>query len=189
MAWCHQATSHYLSQCWRRSLLPYGVTRPQCVKTSPLILDIIFILTAAKFGGWGYTGVTMFVSLCVHPLVSSLINSSPPEQNGCHFYDIFRYICVNEKFQFHWSLFRGVHLYTSIGLDNGLVPNRQQAIIWSNGDPIHWHIYAALGGDVLSRIIRYFWKGGNFPLGKLMNYDFVPPTLQMSTMLTSASII
>ena len=28
MAWCHQATSHYLSQCWPRSLSPYGVTRP-----------------------------------------------------------------------------------------------------------------------------------------------------------------
>ena len=23
MAWCRQATSHYLSQCWPRSLLPY----------------------------------------------------------------------------------------------------------------------------------------------------------------------
>ena len=32
MAWCCQATSHYLSQCWPRSLSPYGVTRPQCVK-------------------------------------------------------------------------------------------------------------------------------------------------------------
>ena len=29
MAWCRQATSHYLSQCWLRSLSPYGVTRPQ----------------------------------------------------------------------------------------------------------------------------------------------------------------
>ena len=28
MAWCRQATSHYLSQCWPRSLLPYGFTRP-----------------------------------------------------------------------------------------------------------------------------------------------------------------
>ena len=26
MAWCRQATSHYLSQCWPRSLPPYGVT-------------------------------------------------------------------------------------------------------------------------------------------------------------------
>ena len=32
MAWCRQATSHYLSQCCPRSLSPYGVTRPQWVK-------------------------------------------------------------------------------------------------------------------------------------------------------------
>ena len=29
MAWCSQATSHYLNQCWPRCLLLYGVTRPQ----------------------------------------------------------------------------------------------------------------------------------------------------------------
>ena len=34
MAWCRQATSHYLSQCWPRSLSPYDVTRPQWVKDS-----------------------------------------------------------------------------------------------------------------------------------------------------------
>ena len=33
IAWCCQATSHYLSQCWPRSLLPYGVTRPHWVNT------------------------------------------------------------------------------------------------------------------------------------------------------------
>ena len=33
MAWCHQATSHYLSQCWPRSLSPYNVSRPQWVKS------------------------------------------------------------------------------------------------------------------------------------------------------------
>ena len=32
MAWCCQATSHYVSQCWSRSLSPYDVTRPQWVK-------------------------------------------------------------------------------------------------------------------------------------------------------------
>ena len=32
MAWCRQATSHYLSQCWPSSLSPYGVTRPQWLK-------------------------------------------------------------------------------------------------------------------------------------------------------------
>ena len=31
MAWCRQARSHYLNQCWPRSSPPYGVTRPQWV--------------------------------------------------------------------------------------------------------------------------------------------------------------
>ena len=32
MAWCRQAPSHYLSQCWPISMSPYGVTRPQWVR-------------------------------------------------------------------------------------------------------------------------------------------------------------
>ena len=32
MAWCHQATNHYLGQCWPRSLSPCGVTEPQWFK-------------------------------------------------------------------------------------------------------------------------------------------------------------
>ena len=36
---------------------------------------------------------------------------------------------------------------TALVLDDGLAPNRRQAIIWTNADPIHWIIYAALGGD------------------------------------------
>ena len=31
MTWCHQATSHYLSQCWTRSMSIYDVTRSQWV--------------------------------------------------------------------------------------------------------------------------------------------------------------
>ena len=33
MAWCRQATSHYLSQCWPRFMSPHGVTRPQSVNS------------------------------------------------------------------------------------------------------------------------------------------------------------
>ena len=33
MAWCRQATSLYLNQCWPRSPTPYGITRPQWVNT------------------------------------------------------------------------------------------------------------------------------------------------------------
>ena len=39
--------------------------------------------------------------------------------------------------------------YRSINLDNGLQPSRRQAIIRTNADPIHWRIYAALGGEEL----------------------------------------
>ena len=31
MAWCRQATSHYLNKCWPRSMSLYGITRPQWV--------------------------------------------------------------------------------------------------------------------------------------------------------------
>ena len=34
MAWCSEARSHYLTQCWPRSPTPYGVTRPRWVKLS-----------------------------------------------------------------------------------------------------------------------------------------------------------
>ena len=37
MTWCRQAPSHYLSQCWSISMLPYGITRPQWV-------DDVFLL-------------------------------------------------------------------------------------------------------------------------------------------------
>ena len=36
MAWCRQATSHYLRQCWPKSMLSYGVPRPQWVR-HPLV--------------------------------------------------------------------------------------------------------------------------------------------------------
>ena len=46
--WNRQATSHYLSQCWPRSLSPYGVTRPQWVEQNTslyiqyrVILDLL----------------------------------------------------------------------------------------------------------------------------------------------------
>ena len=38
MAWCHQTTSHYLSQYWPRSKTPYAVTRPQWFKICAICL-------------------------------------------------------------------------------------------------------------------------------------------------------
>ena len=59
MAWCRQATSHYLNQCWPRSSTPYGVTRPQWVKSTM---------------GWG-----------VHYRVCQMRNASKTTQNSKYF--------------------------------------------------------------------------------------------------------
>ena len=50
MAWCRQATSHYLSQCWPRSLLPFGVTRPQWVNliNPSATVELIMLVTAEE---------------------------------------------------------------------------------------------------------------------------------------------
>ena len=39
-----------------------------------------------------------------------------------------------------------------MGSGNGLVLNRRQAIAWTNDGPVHWRIYAALGGGELRPI-------------------------------------
>ena len=40
--------------------------------------------------------------------------------------------------------------YNSMGLDDGLAPNRRQPIIWTNVERIHWDIYAAQRGVELA---------------------------------------
>ena len=45
MAWCLQVTSHYLSQCWPRSVSPYGITWPQWVKLLILMKQLWYICT------------------------------------------------------------------------------------------------------------------------------------------------
>ena len=46
MAWCRQATSHYLSQCWTSSMLPNGVTRPH-------ELMLIWVLSV-RYAQWNF---------------------------------------------------------------------------------------------------------------------------------------
>ena len=71
MAWCHQATSHYLSQCWPRSMSPYGVTRPQWV--NHYLRASIRALVIPRVGAvrvsqvhWRFLRQTTRASQCVH---------------------------------------------------------------------------------------------------------------------------
>ena len=49
MAWCHQAASHYLSQCWPWSMSPYGLTRLPWVNSSrPTDASVNYAMFGAK---------------------------------------------------------------------------------------------------------------------------------------------
>ena len=65
--------------------------------------------------------------------------------------DIFSCIFVYDKF---CILIEISQKFVPKGPINGLALNRWQAIIWTNADPIHWHIYAALGGDELTEEVN-----------------------------------
>ena len=55
MAWCRQATSHYLSQCWHSSMSPYGITRPQWVNFKSTISSEKMIISKSK---WFFPGTS-----------------------------------------------------------------------------------------------------------------------------------
>ena len=85
---CRQATSHYLNQCWHRSLPLYGVTRPQWVKVmiSPEPMPYICKMDAI-----------LFRFQCISASGISLITLRL-RQNGRHFADdLFKYIFLNEN--------------------------------------------------------------------------------------------
>ena len=74
MAWCRQATSHYLSQYCPRSMSPNGVTRPQWVNT--LLLDqngCHFMIFSNAFS-WG-KNFCIFIQISWSLFLKELINN------------------------------------------------------------------------------------------------------------------
>ena len=45
--------------------------------------------------------------------------------------------------------------WSLLGLDNGLAPNRRQAIIWTNGGLGYWRIYTSLGLNELNKTLDF----------------------------------
>ena len=116
--------------------------------------------------------------------------SSPPGQNGPHFPDdIFKCIFMNEKFRI---LIQISLKFVPKGAINNIVALVQimalaliwqQAIIWINAQPIHWRIYAALGGDefkktCLAFVLDTVFADGLAPLGARKSADTVMTMLQ-----------
>ena len=62
MAWCCQATCYFLSQCWPRSMLTCGITRPQWVNIKSFLNTIFWILWEFALNG--------IVLSCIHISIS-----------------------------------------------------------------------------------------------------------------------
>ena len=95
MAWCRQATSHYLSQCWLKSVWPYDVNRPQWVN---LITDTHLLPT--------------------HPIYRMFImglyntNTLRPDKMATIWQMAFSFFLMKGIlfwFEFHWYLLSRVH--------------------------------------------------------------------------------
>ena len=66
MAWCRQATSHYLSLCWPSSMSPYGVTRPHWIKFETRASKNLFLHPYFLIGLWRVVRIS--ASLIKHNL-------------------------------------------------------------------------------------------------------------------------
>ena len=79
MAWCRQAPSHYLSQCWPRSLSPYDVTRPQWIggkfpSKSNIISAMIWILGQWNF--FGYVEAWVWIHFMINSLCAKFLRGN-----------------------------------------------------------------------------------------------------------------
>ena len=71
MTWCPQAASHYLSKCRPRSILTYGVTRPQWVNKLFIIFTTLFFLlfhTTVPSANMLFHSTTIFTLAYLLPL-------------------------------------------------------------------------------------------------------------------------
>ena len=73
-----------------------------------------------------------------------------------------------------------------MGSDNGLVPKRRQAIIWTNDDPVQRRIYASLGLNELTHINHkdqtdFFSNKVSVTFGVLVAHNYIVNGLYTSS--------
>ena len=108
MACCRQATSHYLSQCWPRSLSTYGVTRPQWV-------DLVTMRFFCKPVSWEMlkTSVTQLYlkkwHLQLHP--PRLREPSELNSGSSHYlyHGLHDAVIKWKHFLHYWPFLQGIH--------------------------------------------------------------------------------
>ena len=133
MAWCCQATSHYLNQCWPRSLLPYGVIKPQLDEStarrqlkSPQSLPGRSIhLTLVTKWSWSWSWMTYCHLLCAMSISPPILRYNYFKIWPCK--SMVKVICVVKgqghiwpskfkgqgygKIQTHWSHLSSIDMF------------------------------------------------------------------------------
>ena len=103
MAWCHLATSHYLSQSRPRSMMPLSHNEIMYIYLWCFCCSYFVI---KKMTAWYMIPVLMRYLLCLYQTKPADIMKAK------------------------WHIYPSVS-YSTIGSDNGLSPGRRQAIIWT----------------------------------------------------------
>ena len=105
MAWCRQATSHYLSKCWPRSLSPNGVTMPQWVKVIVTYIDETRTWWSLRLqirSWWRHQMGTFsaLLALCAgnSPVTGEFSSQRPMTQS----FDVFFNLCLSKRLSKQW---------------------------------------------------------------------------------------
>ena len=145
MAWCRQATSHYLSQCWPRSMSPNGVTRPQWVN-----LQMIWIwLLTLTMGRINDLTLGRLVAP-LWPLQETKISIEPGRLMFLIFLGQYFHILKGEKV--HLIPKRLGYFLKNVVLFRNVVP--YCVIFLYETDPIQW---------MFSQHCGYWWPGALAP--------------------------
>ena len=106
MAWSRQPTSHNLSQCWPRSISPYGITKPQWVNTESCH-DASFIVIGKA--GWSlfptsHYRVDSMLTLVEHLTYSMYVIIMGIDEKALSWFPQQHHDCIRQcdQHHYHW---------------------------------------------------------------------------------------
>ena len=172
MAWCRQAQSHYLRQCWLSSLSPYGVARPQWVKWLELKIGYqeCWLSSLSPYGvarpqwvKWlelmigyqdnsfshGHQFDMFYWNMILFAVSVTSATKAPCGSTHCTqskmvavlqmtysnaFFFMMKIVLLLFQSLLNFILSNSIN-NVSMGSDNGMVPNRRQAIIRTTDGP------------------------------------------------------
>ena len=154
MAWCLEATSHYLSQCWPRLVSLYGITRPQWVKAKSnsskcgdvLVPNDNIWPCKIKFHSKYYCPILCDTVRCHYHMISFHIETETKwlPLYKWHFSNAFpRIKIIHYWFKFHWNLFPRIELWRDWIISIGKKQDNIQMLI-----NLLWNVFQHLTLDM-----------------------------------------